>query len=65
MSNPSNQRPEDEQEEEAKYNLRLPKDLYRAARKRAAARGQTLKAWLCGIVADALEHPSTAGFRRM
>ncbi len=44
----------DETREDARIPLRIPKDVYLAAKKIAADKGQSFNSWLCGVVDEAL-----------
>jgi predicted HicB family RNase H-like nuclease len=45
-------KPEDQVD--ARVPLRLPRDVYLEAKKRAADKGQSFNAWLCGVIDEAL-----------
>ena len=49
---------DEEPKEDARVPLRIPRDVYLEAKKRAADKGQSFNAWLCGVVDEALNRES-------
>lgn len=48
-------KPEEEREEKDEINLRIPQSIAEEARQRARARGLSLNAWICNLIARNLE----------